>query len=88
MEFEGSGSSSGAEKRISHGRNNCPAGLKNRGKRKVWAPWGLPGPSATYAPSPARPPGPSQPGSRAPTGALATYRANLLVQIVLYTNGQ
>ena len=42
MEFEGSGSSSGAEKRISHGRNNCPAGLKNRGKRKVWAPRALP----------------------------------------------
>ena len=47
----------------------------------------FPGPSATYASSPARPPGPCRPGSRAPTGALATYRANLLDQTVLYLRG-
>ena len=39
-ENESSGSSCWAGKGISPGRNNCPAGLKYSGKRKVWAPRG------------------------------------------------
>ena len=32
----------GEENLFSLGRNKCQAGLKNRGKRKVWAPRALP----------------------------------------------